>query len=165
MRHAGAALLRHRAGGSRKPLIDVTISPEDDDVEVFGKLVSELQDEIEITNPGFSGAKSVVNGKLNYVSGYTGFSPGNPVQQEGHYLAMRFDTDDADDVITVELIGGTDGHPWELDADRNVVFRITNKDTQSIKVVVTHTNEDESTVTTTTSLSLKGLERLPEDED
>ena len=98
------------------------------------------------------------------MTGYTDFSPGNPVQQEGHYLAMRVDTDDENDVITVELLGGTDGHPWELDPDRNVVFRITNKDTQRIRVVVTHTNEDESESVETVTYSLKGLNLLPEED-
>ena len=131
---------------------------------MFEKDVSELQSGVVIKNTGFSGANSTVFGTLNYVTGYTAFSPGNPVQQEGHYLAMRVDTDDEDDVITVELLGGTDGHPWELDSDRNVVFRITNKDTQRIRVVVTHTNEDESESVETKTYSLKGLNLLPEDD-
>ena len=132
---------------------------------MFGKTVSELQSGVKLAGGEFSGKETTVEGTLNYVTGYTEFSPGNPVQQEGHYLALRFDTDDETDVITVELLGGTDGHPWELDSDRNVVFRITNKDTQRIRVVVTHTNEDESTSTATTTLSLKGLTLLPEEDD
>lgn len=129
---------------------------------MFGKKVELLQSDVTIKNTGFSGALNTVCGTLNYVTGYTDFSPGNPVQQEGHYLAMRVDTEDENDVITVELLGGTDGHPWELDPDRNVVFRITNKDTQKIRVVVTHTNEDESESVETKTYSLKGLELLPE---
>ena len=43
---------------------------------------------------------------------------------------------EASDVVTVELLGGTVGHPVTLDSDRNIVLKIANTETQSVKVVV-----------------------------
>lgn len=64
------------------------------------------------------------------------------------------DTLSADDVITVELIGGTVGHPVTLDADRNIVLRITNVNTQSIEVVATNGEETETKRYKLTGLTL-----------
>lgn len=130
---------------------------------MLGKYVSDLQDDIEITNTGFSGENSVVNGTLHYVTGYTDFSPGTPELQEGNYLVLRVDTEDEADEITVELTGGIVDHPVTLDSDRNIVLRITNPKTQLVKVVVNHINEDLSVSTSKTTLSLKGL--VCEEED
>ena len=92
-----------------------------------------------------------MNGTLNYVDDYTGFS-GNVSEQSGHYLVLRCETENPEDLITVELIGGTLGHPVTLDSDRNIVLRITNPQTQSLEIVAT---DGEHTVTKT--LSLTGL--------
>lgn len=102
----------------------------------------------------------MINGTLKYVTGYTDFS-GDTAEQSGNYLALRVDTEDEDDVITVELVGGNVGHPVTLDSDRNIVIRISNIATQTVKIAVTHTNEDTSTVTSTTTLSLTGLTLEP----
>ena len=112
-----------------------------------------------------SGKYSQFNGTLKYVTGYTDFS-GDPNEQNGNYLVMRVDTDDEDDEITVELLGGTVGHPVTLDPDRNIVIRITNNRTQKIRVVVNHVNEDTSISTETATYSLAGLtlEPAPNDE-
>ena len=118
--------------------------------------MSDLQENITVTNSGVSGQRSVINGTLHYVTDFTGFS-GDPELQEGNYLALRVDTDDVDDEITVELLGGSTGHPVTLDADRNIILRITNQKTQKVRVVVNHTNADESVSTETTTLSLTGL--------
>ena len=103
-----------------------------------------------------SGKYSVVNGTLKYVTEYTGFS-GDVAEQSGNYLALRVDTDDEDDEITVELLGGSVGHPVTLDSDRNIVCRITNAKTQKIRVVVNHTNTDNTVSTETSTYSLSGL--------
>ena len=102
----------------------------------------------------------MINGTLKYVSGWTDFS-GDPVEQEGNYLVLRVDTDDEDDEITVELLGGRLGHPVTLDSDRNIVIRITNPSTQKVRVVVNHVNEDTSISTETTTLDLTGLTLEP----
>lgn len=132
---------------------------------MLGKSVSALQSGVTITNSGVSGKYSQFNGTLNYVTEYTDFS-GDPELQEGNYLVMRVDTDDEDDEITVELLGGSVGHPVTLDPDRNIVLRIVNPRTQKIRVVVTHVNDDTSISTETATYSLAGLtlEPAPNDE-
>lgn len=70
---------------------------------------------------------------MKHVTGYTGFNSSVPDEQEGHYLALAFEIEPNETEITVELIGGTKG-PVKLDADRNIVLRIKDKDTQSVKI-------------------------------
>ena len=65
------------------------------------------------------------------------------------------DSDSQDAVVTVELVGGTKG-PVTLDEDRNIVLLIKNKDTQSIKVTITH---DKESIEKTYGLSGLTLER------
>jgi len=114
-----------------KPLTSFTVSPETDEAgSLLGKLASDLQTGVTISG-------DVISGQLKYVSGYTGFS-GNSAEQEGNYLALKVETDNAEDVITVELLGGTVGHPVTLDSDRNIVLKIANT-TQRVKVVVNGT--------------------------
>lgn len=97
----------------------------------------------------------MISGTLAYKTGYTGFS-GKTEEQSGNYLVLKMDTDDADDVITVELTHGTLGHPVTLDSDRNIVLRITNPRLQKVIVKATHT-EDGETTTVTKTFSLHGL--------
>ena len=92
-----------------------------------------------------------IYGRLKYVEDYTGFS-GNPEEQSGHYLVLKMSTESDEDVITVELIGGTVGHPVTLDEDRNIVLRITNPRTQAIEVVAT-----DGEITETKRFSLDSL--------
>lgn len=94
---------------------------------------------------------SSIAGTLHYVTDYTGFS-GNIEQQEGNYLVLKINTDNSNDIITVELINGTVGHPVTLDSDRNIVLRITDPTTQSIQIVATN-----GTDTITKDYSLTGL--------
>ena len=68
---------------------------------------------------------------------------------------MKVDSDSRDAVVTVELVGGTKG-PVTLDEDRNIVLLIKNKDTQSIKVTITH---DKESIEKTYGLSGLTLER------
>lgn len=89
--------------------------------------MSALQDNIE-----FDGSQ--LRGTLKYVTGYTGYS-GDPSEQDGNFLALQMDTSFTAEKITVELVNGKVGHPVELDSDKNIVIRITNKDTQYIEVV------------------------------
>ncbi len=77
-----------------------------------------------------------ISGNLKYVTGYTGFSS-KVSEQSGNYLALKIATVPSENVTTtVEVVGGTKG-PVKLDSDMNIVLRIANKDTQSIKVVST----------------------------
>ena len=91
---------------------------------------------------------------MKHVTGYTGFSS-NTSEQEGNYLALKVDADSEDAVATVELVGGTKG-PVTLDDDMNIVLLIKNKDTQSIKVTITH---DKESIEKTYGLSGLTLER------
>ena len=120
------------------------MEPENGETDVLGKTVAELQSGVTISG-------STISGTLNNIDGYTGFS-GNVAEQSGHYLVLRADTGNASDTITVELIGGTVGHPVTLDSDRNIVLRIANTSTQSVKVVATDGKH-----TVTKSYSLTGL--------
>lgn len=105
------------------------VGPETDSFgSLFGKLASDLQANVTIVG-------NVISGRLKYVSGYIGFSS-KPDEQEGNYLALKVEGVEASDVVTVELIGGTVGHPIALDSDRNIVLKIANTETQSVKVVV-----------------------------
>ena len=120
------------------------MEPENGETDVLGKTVAELQSGVTISG-------STISGTLNNIDGYTGFS-GNVAEQSGHYLVLRADTGNASDTITVELIGGTVGHPVTLDSDRNIVLRIASTSTQSVKVVATDGKR-----TVTKSYSLTGL--------
>lgn len=76
-----------------------------------------------------------VSGLLYYVTGFTAFST-DPEKQKGNYLAMSFDAN-PDATIEVTFINAqTTQGPTVLEpGDRDCVFRVTNKDTQQIKVV------------------------------
>ena len=76
-----------------------------------------------------------ISGTLKHVTDYTGFSSVK-AEQTGNYLALKVDTEPADATVTVEIIGGTKG-AVTLDDDGLFVGKISNKDTQSIKVVAT----------------------------
>lgn len=73
-----------------------------------------------------------VTGTLHYVTNFTGFS-GDPELQEGNYLALSFDTEPAADKICVEFVGALTTHgPQELDSDKDICVRITDKNKQYI---------------------------------
>ena len=110
----------------------LTIAPVDGASELLGKAVSELQASVSING-------SRIAGTLHYVTGYTGFS-GKTEEQSGYYLALEADTN-AESVITAELIGGSLGRPVTLDADKNIVFRISNVN-QKIRFVATDDNDN-----------------------
>ena len=92
---------------------------------VFSKNVSDLQANVEVTG-------NQVTGTLHYVTNFTGFS-GEPELQEGNYLALSFDTEPAADKICVEFVGALTTHgPQELDSDKDICVRITDKNKQYI---------------------------------
>lgn len=78
--------------------------------------------------------QNAITGTLKYVTGYTGFSE-DPELQSGNYIALKLDTD-VDATITVELVGGESG-PVTLDTDKNIVIRVTDPLTQTIKATAT----------------------------
>ena len=126
--------------------VTVITAAESGDTTLFGKKVSDLQSNIVI-------GENAISGSLKHVTGYTEFSSKSS-EQEGHYLALKFDVTPADAVTTVELVGGTKG-PVTLDADKNIVRLIKSNTTQSIKVVST---KDGASVTKTYTLTGLTLE-------
>ncbi len=93
------------------------------DFDLLGKVISDLQSDIEIS-------MGAISGTLKHVTEYTGFS-GDPAEQSGNYLALHI-TNNFDKPIVVELIGGFHG-PVTLDADGIIILRIANKE-QQVKV-------------------------------
>lgn len=88
------------------------------DEDLFGKVVADLQENIEITD-------GEIKGVLKHVTGYTGFSSDESMQS-GNYLAIHNETNN-DEPIFVELVGGVSG-PRQLDSDGIIVLRIANKE-------------------------------------
>lgn len=126
--------------------VTVITAAESGDTTLFGKKVSDLQSNIVI-------GENAISGSLKHVTGYTGFSS-KTSEQEGHYLALKFDVTPADAVTTVELVGGTKG-PVTLDADKNIVLLIKSNTTQSIKVVSTKDGSSVTKIYTLTGLTLE----------
>ena len=112
--------------------MSLSVSPEDGEANLFGKTVNSLQENIVI-------GESEITGTLKYVNGYVDFSS-NTSEQSGNYLALKIEAEPAEAETVVELVGGTKG-PVALDDDMNIVLLIKNKDTQSIKVTITHNEE------------------------
>ena len=104
--------------------VDADISAETD---LLGKYVTDLQSDVAISN-------GEITGTLLYVTGYNGFS-GKASERKGNYLALHFETEEEGSSIAVELVNGTVGHPVTLDPDGIIILRITNKDTQYLRVV------------------------------
>ena len=93
--------------------------------------MSDLQTGVSISNNSASGT-------LNYVSDYEGFSSDTELQS-GNYIALHWSDPDAS--ITSLKVGvvpssiGAELVECINDTDRNGVFRITNKNSQVIRLV------------------------------
>lgn len=100
-----------------------------------------------------------ITGTLKYVTGYTGFS-NKAAQQEGNYIALKVDADE-EAVIKVQLVGGKITKDLlTLDEDRNFVFLISDKEKQSIKVVVESGGKTKETVYGLSGLTLETAETV-----
>lgn len=81
---------------------------------------------------------------MHYVEGYTGFS-GDPEEQEGNYLALHLEDDDATSV-SVKVVG-SEHDPVTLDPDGLLVLRIRDiaqgLDVWTVKDGVTYMNRYE----------------------
>lgn len=115
-------------------------------MDLFGKSVTDLQENVEVSGNN-------ITGTLKYVTGYTGFS-GDVSEQSGNYLVTHSSVPGVSDAtITVEVVGGTSG-PSTLDGDGIIVDRITST-TQKIKVVASKTGYPSVTkIFTLTGLTL-----------
>lgn len=109
---------------------------------MLGKKPADLQTGIKISD-------NAITGTLKHVTGYTGFNGSVVEEQSGNFIALQFEATPEDAVTTVEIVGGKKGSVT-LDEDMMFVGRITNKDTQSIKVVC---KKADKTLTKTYKLS------------
>lgn len=120
----------------------------DGETDAYGKTGNDLQTNVNVS-------RTAVTGTLKYVTGYTGFNSAEAIEQEGNYLALDFSTDmDAEGAtVTVELVNGTKGEvQLTYPSDMFCVFRITDKNTQNIRVKATKDG-----ATSTRELDLSGL--------
>lgn len=102
---------------------------ENGGVELFGKEVSELQDNVLI------GADKMIHGTLHYVEDYTGFSS-KPAEQSGNYLALTVAHNNFEGVDSVKIgliptyisgepVEDTSGFVELInDPDKNIVLKI-----------------------------------------
>lgn len=109
-------------------LPNFTVTPIPGTTTMYGKLVSELQDGVRVTDIG-------VVGNLNYVTGYTGYS-GDAALQSGHFLALHCDCID-DATTTIELVGGSGSPVAFTSDDKDAVVRITDTKKQYLKFIST----------------------------
>ena len=110
--------------------------------DLFGKTVTDLQENISVSG-------SAISGTLKYVSDYTQFSSDVSLQS-GNYLATHWSVPGVSGVtITVEVIGGTAG-VRRLDADGIIVDRIAST-TQKLRAVAS--KEGYASVTKTFTLT------------
>ena len=128
-----------------KPTVSATARVED----CYGKAAADLQSGITVHEDS-------VEGTLLHVEGYTGFNGSEPSEQSGNFLALDFSATPTDSQVTVELVGGSKG-PVQLTypGDMFCVFRITNKDTQSIKVKAVKDGQTTEKVYSLTQLTLQ----------
>lgn len=125
--------------------IGLTVTAKDSNDQVYGKKVSELQENIVVE-------KDSIKGNLKKVTGYTqAFGDGN--EKDGNFLALEFNIEEGATAKT-EVVGGTHGLV-DVTADKYCVYRITDKEKQSIKVIAT---KGEGTRTKTYSLTGLTLE-------
>lgn len=116
-----------RSGEVRGPFLSLSVDVDSlAGVDLLGKDVDDLQEEIIVGD-------NSISGKLKYVTGYTGFS-GDEAEQSGHYIALHC-TSEADAVITVQVDGGHHG-PATLDEDGIIIFRLEDPH-QGLKITST----------------------------
>ena len=117
--------------------------------DLFGKSVTDLQE-----NAVVRGNK--VFGTVKYIADYSAAGYGDG-EDSGNYLVLHCAVPGEDDVtITSELVGGVHG-PVTLDDDGIVITRITNKNTQTIKVTASKDGYESVTKT----FRLNGLNLVP----
>lgn len=126
--------------------MSVALEPESDDAEAFGLTADDLQSNLAVSGNQITGTlKNITDGSVWDAGTWgEGLSTGNFI-----FLKAVNVPDDA--VATVELYGGVTG-PVTLDSDRNIVLRVTNKNTQKVVLKVVKDG-----VAETKTYGLKGL--------
>lgn len=111
------------------PILKLAVMPEDPSYEALGKMVSALQDNIVIGD-------NLITGDLKFVEEYTGFN-----NATGNFLAVKFETLPSDAELEVIVIGDAINNvEWSDSTDRHVVVKVTNKDTEVVRVKITKSN-------------------------
>lgn len=119
------------------------------DVNLLGKSVTDLQEDITVS-------ETDITGTLKFVIGYIGFS-GDVNLQSGNYIAIHAEADQGA-TISAEVVGGYSG-PVVLDNDGILIARIEST-SQSLKFVAMKAGK----VTAVKTFSLAGLTLTPETE-
>lgn len=117
----------------------------------YGKAANTLQSDVVVSD-------SEITGTLHYVTDFTEFSE-EPEKQSGNYLALTFEANE-DAKVTVTFNGGlTTFSPVVLEpGDRDCVFRITDKSSQSISVKVEKSGKTIDKTYSLTGLTLESEE-------
>lgn len=107
----------------------ISVEAEDADTEVFGTVVEDIQEDVVVEN-------GRITGTLKYLDS------GDIVDAwgEGNFLVLKFD--DIDENATSVKVGMEPSQGSGLveiidDPDKNGVFKVTDKDAQKFKYVVT----------------------------
>ena len=103
----------------------LSIAPDDGEGDAYGKSISELQTGIVVSD-------GAISGTLHYVENYTNFSSAID-EQEGNYLVVKVEAD-PDATVKFHLVGGSKGEITLTPDDRQVVCRIRDKTSQSIRI-------------------------------
>ena len=131
-------------------LVDVSVEAEDGDVTLFGTKVSDMQEDVEVTDDAITGTlKYLDSGDLVTTWGAGNFMALNFVNNDfSKYSSVKVGMDPSQSSGLVEIIN---------DPDKNGVFKVTNKDTQVFKIVYTDAETGEIN---TQTFDLSGLEVL-----
>lgn len=125
---------------------DVVVSAENGSTDMWGTLVSDMQ-----TNVAVSG--NAITGSLAYLSSgqlVTDWGAGN-------FLALKFTKPNGITSVKVELVPSASDMPLqELDEDLNGVFKITDKDTQILRVQYSDGNATKVADYTLSGLTVAG---------
>lgn len=121
--------------------VDATIG---ESVDLLGKVVADLQEDIAIDD-------WAVTGKSKYVTGYTGFS-GDEAEQKGNFIALHFGVPEMTigTDVTIKVKGS--GAENSLDADGLLVYRIKD-DKSNLKIKVTASKDGYTSITKFVDLS------------
>lgn len=121
----------------------------DDSVDLFGKVASDLQDDIIIVDDEIAGT-------LNYIADYS--SAYGPGMDSGNYLVLHLSTGSVEGAtIKAKLFGGTTGWVTVDPSDHILITRVTDKNSQTLVVVASK----EGYLQTIKRYSLKGLTLEP----
>lgn len=113
-------------------LTDLTVSPDADDATYpwTDKSPSDFQSDVAVSD-------GEVTGSLAFIEG--GLAQSGPLAGDGYFLALKFSNFSSGltyDDVKVGLVPSASGMALQtLDSDKNAVFKITDKNSQKVKVV------------------------------